>query len=130
TGKRRGAVTSQRRDRSWVRTSDSLARAHEGEAEPHAYEPEDEHGRQPHDEVHRKSSDHPCAAHRFSTTGSTLFRIAAGPCSPVRIRMTSSTATIVTLPSPTRPVRAASTIAYAVGIASSSQTTISSFTFG
>ena len=35
------------------------------------------------------------------------FYTAAGPCSPVRMRMTSSTGSTQILPSPTAPVRAA-----------------------
>ena len=56
--------------------------------------------------------------------------MASGPRSPVRIRITSSTGTIKILPSPTRPVAAASQIASIARSTMLSSSTISIFTLG
>src|SRR5580658_1386222 len=65
-----------------------------------------------------------------SRLASELDQIAPGPCSPVRMRITSSRADTKILPSPITPVRAPSMIASTTGSTSSSSTAILRKIFG
>src|SRR5690606_2798859 len=82
--------------------------------------------------LHRASlCSAPCPARGFVDCGSSRFRqIASSPVSPVRMRMTSSTGVTKILPSPMRPVRAASVMVATTCRTLSSGTMISSLTLG